>query len=55
MAEGDAVTEREEFDTADNIVDFPADEDLANLLLPDRVVFLGQLGHIAMIGLECLV
>ena len=52
---GVAVTDREEFDTGDDIVGFLDDEDSANLLLPDRVVFLGQLGHIAMIGLECFV
>jgi hypothetical protein len=28
---------------------------LADHLLPDRVIFLGQLGYIAMIGLQCFV
>jgi len=54
-AKGEAVADREVFDTGDDIVGFLGDEDSANLLLPDRVVFLGQLGHIATIGLECFV
>ena len=49
------MADREEFDTGDDIVGFLGNEDLANLLLPDRVVFLSQLGQIAMIGLECFV
>jgi len=52
---GDAIADREEFDTGDDIVGFLGDEHSANLLLPDRVVFIGQLGHIAMIGVECFV
>jgi hypothetical protein len=44
-----------EFDTSDSIVWFLGDQNLANHLLPDRAVVLGQLGHIAMIGLECFV
>jgi len=45
----------EEFHTGDDIVGFLGDEDSANLLLSGRVVFLGQLGQNAMIGLECFV
>jgi len=45
----------EVFDTGDDIVGFLGNEDSANHLLPDRVVFPGQLGHISMIGLECFV
>ena len=47
--------DREEFDTGDNVVGFLSNEILANLLLPDGVVLISQLGHIAMIGLKCFV
>jgi hypothetical protein len=43
------------FNTGDDILGFLGNEDSADRLLPDWVFFLGQLGHIAMISLECLV
>ena len=52
-AQGDAVADREEFDTSDDIVASLADEDSVNLSLPDRVLILSLLGQSAIIGLEC--
>jgi hypothetical protein len=39
-ASHNTVTEKEEFDTGENVVGFLGDEDLVDLLLPDRVDFL---------------
>jgi len=49
------MADRKEFDTGDDIVVLLGDENSVDLLLPDRVVFFVQLGHIAMISLECFV
>jgi hypothetical protein len=37
------------------MVGFVGDENSANLVIADRVPVLGQLGNIAMIGLECFI
>jgi hypothetical protein len=49
------VVNKEHFYTCQDILDFLGDHDLANLLLPDWVVFLSQLAHIAIISFECFV
>jgi hypothetical protein len=49
------VDVKEEFDTGDDMGGFLEDEHSPNLLLPDCVVYLSLLWHIAVIGLECFV
>jgi hypothetical protein len=51
----DAIANGEEFDNADDVVGFLGNNDLANHSLPDNVVVLSYLGHIAVISQEYFV
>jgi len=52
---GDSVTDWEQFETSYNTIDFLGNQGLAKLLVPDKVVMLRQLRHIAMVSLKSFI